>query len=125
MSNLTSEQPPTIERTDNSLTIGGTRITLYDVMDYVTMDWPPRLIRDRLNLTDQQIAVALEYITTHRAEVEAEYQQVLEIALENRRYWETYNRERLMRIAATHPPLTKEALQAKLQARNSPAEASR
>ena len=46
-------QQPTVVRTDRGLSIAGTRITLYSIMDYVKADWPPKLIRDRFNLTDQ------------------------------------------------------------------------
>jgi len=94
---------PTIVRTERGLTIAGTRITLYDVMDYVTAGWPPKLIRDRLELTDRQIVDVMAYIEDHRAEVEAEYQVVLQEAEENRRYWEERNRERFAQIAAQPP----------------------
>lgn len=107
----------TVIRTERGLTIAGTRITLYDVMDYVTADWPPKLIRDWLNLSDQQIADVMAYIDAHRAEVEAEYQIVLQTAEENRQYWEERNRERLARIAALPPKPGQEAVIAKLRAR--------
>jgi uncharacterized protein (DUF433 family) len=106
----------TIVRTDRGLTIAGTRITLYDVMDYVTAGWPPKLIRDRLNLSDQQIADVMAYIEAHRDDVEAEYQVVLQTAQENRQYWEERNRERLAQIATLPPKPGQEALRAKLQA---------
>jgi uncharacterized protein (DUF433 family) len=93
--------PPTIERrSDLGLAISGTRITLYDVLDYLHDDWPPHLIRDWLSLTDEQLRVALDYITTHRDEVEEEYRQVLASAEEIRRYWDERNHERLAAIAA-------------------------
>src|SRR5437588_9825495 len=92
---------PAIVRTERGLTIAGTRITLYDVMDYVTASWPPRLIQDWLNLSDQQITDVIEYIEQNRAEVEAEYQMVLQEAEEDRRYWEERNRERCAQIAAS------------------------
>lgn len=104
----------TILRTERGLTIAGTRITLYDVMDYVTAGWPPTLIRDRLNLSDEQIRDVLTYIHTYRAEVEAEYQQVLQIAEEQQCYWEHQNRERFARLATLPPPPDQEALRAKL-----------
>lgn len=107
---------PTVVRTERGLTIAGTRITLYDVMDYVTAGWPPELIRDRLNLTDRQILEATEYISAHRAEVEAEYQTVLQDAQENQQYWEAHNRERLAQIAALPPKPSQDALRAKLRA---------
>jgi len=111
-----SEDCPSIIRTERGLTIAGTRITLYDVMDYLVGDWLPTLIRDRLNLTDRQVADALNYIEANRAEVEAEYQQVLREAEETRQYWEERNRERIAQIAATPPKPGQEAIRAKLQA---------
>ncbi|HHC24530.1 MAG TPA: DUF433 domain-containing protein, partial [Desulfobacterales bacterium] len=63
----------TIVRDSRGLSIAGTRITLYDVMDYVTENWPPELVQYWLNLTDRQIKDAMDYIENNRAEVEAEY----------------------------------------------------
>jgi uncharacterized protein (DUF433 family) len=111
---LTSPQT-TVVRNSLGLAIAGTRLTLYDVMDYLKEDWPPKLIRDWLNLTDQQIADVMTYIEEHREEVEAEYEQVLAYADEIRAYWEERNRERFARIATLPPPPGKEALWAKLQ----------
>ncbi len=74
-----------------------------------------KLIRDRLNLTDQQIEGAMEHIQAHRAEVDAEYRSVLQDAEENRRYWETRNRERLAQIAATPFKPEQEEIREKLQ----------
>jgi uncharacterized protein (DUF433 family) len=105
----------TVIRTERGLTIAGTRITLYDVMDYLRAEWPPKLIRDWLNLSDQQIADALAYIETHRDEVEAEYQHVLQTAQEIRQYWEERNRERFAQIAAQQLKPGLETLRAKLQ----------
>lgn len=68
---------PGIIRTERGFTIAGTRITLYDVMDYVSSQYPPKFIRSMLNLTDEQVNAAFSYIEANRAEVEAEYQTVL------------------------------------------------
>jgi uncharacterized protein (DUF433 family) len=106
----------TVVRTSRGLSIAGTRITLYNIMDYLKADWPPKLIQDRLNLTDKQIADVMEYIETHRAEVETEYQLVLQQAEEIRQYWENRNRERFAEIAAMPPKPGQEEIQAKLQA---------
>jgi uncharacterized protein (DUF433 family) len=114
MPTLTSSQP-TVIRTDRGLSISGTRITLSDVMDYVTAGWPAHLIRDRLQLTGQQINDALAYIEGHRTEVEQEYQAVLRTAEENRRYWEDRNRERFTG-SASRPKQEQAELRAKLQA---------
>jgi len=63
----------TVVRTTGGLFIAGTRITLYDVMDYLAADWSPHLIRHWLNLTEQQMADVLQYIDTHRAELEVDH----------------------------------------------------
>lgn len=87
-----------IVQTPRGLSVASTRITLYDILDYVHDGWPPHLIAAWLNLSPDQIQAALAYIETHRAEVEAQYQQVLRQAEENRTYWEARNRERLKQI---------------------------
>ncbi len=110
------QQHPTVVRTSRGLSIAGTRITLYSIMDCVTAGWPPKLIQNRFDLTDQQITDVLAYIMDHQAEVEAEYQQVLQQAEETRRYWEERNRERFARIAALPPKPEQAAIRAKLAA---------
>ena len=110
-----SKQKAAIIRTERGLTIAGTRITLYDVMDYVTAQYPAKFIRDMLNLTNEQVNAALSYIEANRAEVEAEYQTVLKEAEEIRQYWEERNRERLAQIKALPPKPGQEVIRAKLQ----------
>ena len=105
-----------IIRTDRGLTISGTRITLYDVMDYVTEQYPRKFIRAMLDLTDEQVDSALAYIDAHRVEVEAEYQLVLKEAEELRQYYEKQNRDLIARIAAKPPKPGTEKIRAKLQA---------
>jgi hypothetical protein len=85
-------------------------------MDFIKAEWPSTLIRDWFNLTDQQITDVLAYIDEHRAEVEAEYQLVLQQAEEHRRYWEERNRERFAQIAAQPPKPGQEAIRTKLAA---------
>jgi uncharacterized protein (DUF433 family) len=111
-----SDRQSSIIRTDSGLTIAGTRITLYDVMDYSTAGYPAKLIREKLCLTDDQVAAALSYIEAHQDEVEAEYQQVLQLAEENQKYWEDRNREHFTRIAEMSLKRGQEAIHAKLQA---------
>ena len=112
----TANGQSTVVRTERGLAIAGTRITLYEMMDYILAGWPPKLIRDRLDLTDQQLTDALAYITTHQAEVEAEYKTVLQEAEEIRQYWEERNRERFAQIAEQPPRPGQVAIRAKLQA---------
>jgi uncharacterized protein (DUF433 family) len=94
---------PTVVRNERGLSINGTRITLYRLMDLIHAGQSPEEIREWLALTEQQVTDALEYIDEHRAEVEAEYELVLKQAEENRRYWEERNREILEKVAALPP----------------------
>jgi uncharacterized protein (DUF433 family) len=105
-----------VVRTERGLTLAGTRITLYDVMDYLASGWSPKLIRDWLPLTEEQLNVALSYIDAHRDEVEAEYQTVLQTAQEIQHYWEEKNRERVAQVASLPPKPGQEEIHAKLQA---------
>ncbi len=111
---LASKQVSII-RTERGLTIEGTRITLYDVMDYCR-DYPVRFICGLFDLTEAQVTGAIEYIQLHRDSVEAEYQQVLKDAEELRQYYELKNRDRIAQISAMPPKPGQEALYAKLRA---------
>jgi uncharacterized protein (DUF433 family) len=110
-----SDRQATIIRTERGLTISGTRMTLYDVMDFLKAEYSPKLIRNKFNLTDDEINAALSYIEANRAQIETEYQQVLQTRAEIRSYWENRNRERLDRIAMMPHKPGQEALWAKLE----------
>ncbi|MBD2454688.1 DUF433 domain-containing protein [Nostoc sp. FACHB-87] len=105
-----------IIRTERGLTIAGTRITIYDVMDHLLAGWTPQLIRNWLPLTEEQLDAALAYINSNRTEVEAEYQTVLKETQELRKYWEEKNRDRLAQIAKIQPKPGQEEIYAKLLA---------
>ena len=112
----TSNGQTSIIRTERGLTIAGTRITLYDVMDYITAQYPPKFIQGLFNLTDEQINAALNYIETNRAEVESEYQVVLKESEELRQYYEERNRDLIARLATKPPKPGMEVAWEKLQA---------
>ncbi|MGA7934125.1 MAG: DUF433 domain-containing protein [Kovacikia sp.] len=113
---VASNKQPIIIRTERGLTIAGTRITLYDVMDHLAAGWAPKLILNWLPLTEEQLNAALSYIAANRTEVEAEYQTVLQETQERRKYWEDRYRERLAQIAKLPPKPGQEEVYAKLQA---------
>ena len=115
MTTLSNEQTAII-RTERGLSIAGTRITIYDIMDYVTAQYPPKFIRGLFDLTEEQINGALAYIEANRATVEAEYQMVLKEAEELRLYYEEKNRDLIARIAAMPPRPGTEAVWEKLRA---------
>lgn len=106
----------TVVRTSRGLSIAGTRITLYTILDYLNAEWPPKLIQAWFSLTDTQMGDVLAYIAAHCDEVEREYQQVLQQAEEIRRYWEERNSERLAQSTPTPLAPDQAALRAKLQA---------
>jgi uncharacterized protein (DUF433 family) len=121
----TTPSHPVIVRNSRGLSLAGTRITLYSIMDYVKAGWPPALIRDWLSLSDTQINAVMDYIETHRPEVEAEYQTVLREADEIRKYWEERNREHFAKVAAVPPGPGNEKIRAKLQVRKAKWKAAR
>jgi len=103
-----------IIRTERGLTIAGTRITLYDVMYYLKVEYPRKYIRDAFILTDEQIDSALDYIKTHQEAVEEEYQEILHQSEEIRQYWKQRNREHFAHIAAMPPRPGHEAARLKI-----------
>lgn len=100
---------PKIVRTERGLTVSGSRITIYDVMDY----YPKHsiaFVREALPfLSEVQLQVAIDYIESNREEVETEYQIVVRQAEETELYWREENRERFAQIAAM--PLTPEKVE--------------
>jgi hypothetical protein len=68
------------------------------------------VIAEKLCLTDAQVNAGFSRIKAHQAEVEDEYQQVWQIAEDNRQYWDERNRERFARLAATPLKLGQEAI---------------
>ena len=111
-----SYEPVMVNRTEHGLTICGTRITVYDVMDHLKAGWTPKLVLNWLPLTEEQLNAVLSYIETNRSEVEAEYQTVLKETQERREYWDHRNRDRLAQIAKLPPKPGQEEVHAKLQA---------
>jgi uncharacterized protein (DUF433 family) len=111
MTNKANPQP-TVIRTSRGLSIAGRRLTLYSIMDYLQAGWPPHLVRDEFNFTDNQMADVLSYIETYRDEVEQEYQAVLQHAKETRQYWEERNRERRKHLAYMPPKPGQEEIRA-------------
>jgi len=60
-SSETDTSQPTVIRTSRGLSIAGTRITLYSLLDYLHAGWPSHLIRDEFNLTDHQMTEVMQY----------------------------------------------------------------
>jgi hypothetical protein len=115
--NMTAIQDKSdIVRTDRGLSINGTRITLYDLMDYIYAGYPVKLIRNYFfYITDQQFNAAIAYIENHHEEVEEEYQQILQESVVNRDYWEEINKERFAQVTKRNPKPENQKAWEKLQ----------
>lgn len=114
---LHHDNEPAITRTERGLTISGTRITLYQIMDYIHANYPRHLIRHQFYLTDEQFNAAISYIDAHYKEVDSEYQIVVQQAEEIRDYWNERNKERIANISKLPPKPEYAAAWQKLQAR--------
>jgi len=66
--------------------IAGTRITVYDIWDYVRVGHHHTYIATLLGLSSAQVLAAIKYIDDHKVEVLADYQKILD------------------RVAKGHPP---------------------
>jgi uncharacterized protein (DUF433 family) len=58
--------------------IAGTRITVYDIMDYLKEDWHHTAIAATLRISSDQVLAAVQYIKDHEEEIEANYQKLLD-----------------------------------------------
>jgi uncharacterized protein (DUF433 family) len=58
--------------------IAGTRITVYDILDYSLQGWQHSSIALQLNLSSEEVFAALRYIEEHKEEVMADYQAILD-----------------------------------------------
>ena len=56
--------------------IEGTRITVYDVLDYVSQGWHRDRIAALFRLSSRDIQAALDYIDQHHDDVMASYQRI-------------------------------------------------
>ncbi len=83
----------TVIRTTNGLTVNGTRLNLYHIMDEMQGKNSLKNVRDIYELTDEEMLDILDYIHLNKEEFEKEYQSVLKSAEENRKYWEERNKE--------------------------------
>ena len=57
--------------------VEGTRVTVYRIMDFLREGSATSRIAAELDLTEEQVGAALDYIATHQQAVEAVYAQIL------------------------------------------------
>jgi uncharacterized protein (DUF433 family) len=58
--------------------IKGTRITVYDIIDYALECWPPERIATWFDINTRQVEAAIDYIRDHDIEVLTNYVKILE-----------------------------------------------
>ena len=58
--------------------IAGTRLTVYDILDYVQMGWGHARIASWFRISSDEVLTAIRYIEDHKAEVMADYQRILD-----------------------------------------------
>ena len=58
--------------------IAGTRITVYDILDYYGQNWHHTTIAAHFGISSAEVLTAIAYIEAHKAEVMAEYQVILD-----------------------------------------------
>jgi uncharacterized protein (DUF433 family) len=58
--------------------IAGTRITVYDILDYTRQGWHHTAIAAWLRISSPQVRAALRYIEEHKEEVMANYKEMLD-----------------------------------------------
>lgn len=86
--------PGIVRRSDRGLCVAGRRITLYLIEDYLRAGWRPHTLQNTLQLTEQEISQAIDYLNTHRAEFVREYEQVADQAAEREKYWRRHDLNR-------------------------------
>lgn len=83
-----------IIQTGRGPTVTGTRITLYQLMEYLKDGWTPKHVAEWFGLSQEQMDAVMDYLRANEAELEQKYAAVLQHAEEERRYWTERNRER-------------------------------
>lgn len=70
------QQPAIIDR-GRGPEIAGTRITVYNVLDYVEEGWHHTQIALFFRISSRQVLAAIDYIDRHREQVMADYREML------------------------------------------------
>jgi uncharacterized protein (DUF433 family) len=99
--------------------IAGTRITVYDVLDYLQEGCEAAWIAALFSLEVSQIEAAAAYIDEHRNEVMADYQDMLEFAAKGN------SPEVRAKLDASHAKLMEMVRQRKRAVANGEADAGR
>ena len=113
-------QPAAIINRGRGPEIEGTRITVYTIMDYLKMGWHRDRIAVTFRLSSDEVQAAIDYIESHRDEVTAAYQRILERSAnaKNPPWVEEKRAEGRKKLLALKEQLQKDKQGVNLDARN-------
>jgi uncharacterized protein (DUF433 family) len=97
--------PGIVRRRDRGLCLQGSRMTLYFIMDFLQEGWPPHLLRQQLQLTEEEVENALRYFDANREAFETEYEDIVRQAKEREESWRARQAEVESRIETRTGPL--------------------
>jgi len=87
-----------VKRTEKGLVVAGTRITLYQILDYLDAGWTRDLLSERLRLDPVLVDDVLTWMDDNSFLLQREYAEVVAQNQKNRAYWETRNAEVLKKL---------------------------
>ncbi len=103
---------PAVTRTERGLVVTGTRITLYQLVDYREAGWTPKLIAVRLGLDEDRVAGVMAWMADNQVLVAREHAEIVARDEAIRTHWDETNASKLAQLG-TSP----DALRAKLKQR--------
>ena len=105
---------PHVMRNERGLSVSGTRLTLYDIIESIKYGSSNKKIKELYPINDEELCDVYGYIEAHREEVEVEYAEIVRQAEEDFRLWQEQNKHLLIPPEEKTPPVGKEKLWAKL-----------
>ena len=113
-----------IVETPRGPSFAGTRLTIYDLMDYLKAEWRRDDITQIMSITDEQLDAALTYIAAHGVKVERDYAEILRYMEELRVHYDKIYWERSRFTPDTPPEERRRVLLQVLEERKKAAQAS-
>lgn len=112
------DTPLTVIRTGRGLTVNGTRITLYQLMDYIIAGDSWDVIQAHFpQLSSEQLHDVRQYIEKNYDDVVTEYKLVLQKAEAREQYWREQNQKHLATLAKLTPDPQQAHIRAKINVR--------
>ncbi len=84
---------PIIVETRRGPAINGSRLTVFDIMDWLKHGRSPDFVQGWFHLPDDEMAIVMQYLRDHEAELEREYAEILVRAAAEEKYWRERNQD--------------------------------